>query len=429
VKEQRITILANQALPVADPKVKGHFGGLETSAWLTAKGLAKIAGLKVTLLTRHHSPRTTKSIEDVAVTSRWSPVEIMRESLDGKLSVVAKFPWINIHRWENSLLYKIPILGFFKLIRRSPNREELETDPFYRKLSTDVCALFGVNAVSARAIFSLKERGVRTVLLVRSNAELRETILTHPDERNEYGELGRICQYAIESADDVVVQTTQQQGWLKSRFGREGFLLGNPFDFTTWNDALKQTTALPASIGVPESYAPYMLWVGRPDRFHKRPLEFMEAARACPEIRFLMILNRGDEALYDQVAKQRPKNVLIVDHVPFKQMPAIFKHAAAFVLTGTVEHEGLPNVVLQAAASGVPVLGLDYAPQQFVEANAAEVSGSLENLIQRMKSIWENPKQGLEIGERGRSLMKSSGSLQEYSERLAAILCPSFESN
>lgn len=106
-----VCIIAYSALPLIDPSVPGHFGGLETCAWLVARGLARRSDVNVTFVVRHYLKRPPQMVDGVNIVTRWEPLDICRHSLAGKISVSSRFPWLRFHRWDSSLLWKIPLLA------------------------------------------------------------------------------------------------------------------------------------------------------------------------------------------------------------------------------------------------------------------------------------------------------------------------------
>lgn len=417
IPRRKIGIVAYRALPVACPELPGHFGGLETSAWLTARGLARHGELDVTLLGRHRWSLPPRKVQGVRIIARPAFLEILRESLEGQVTVGSRFPWVSIQRWDSSLLWKLPLLVMARPFR-SPASDPCAPDPYFVTHPFETWCAFGVNAVSASVIASAKARSTRSLLFIQSNGDLDARYATQADFRNEYGELGSVCRFALRGADVILTQTPIQHDWLQERFGRDSVVLGNPFDLSGWEESLSAGRSLPFPLPA-ERYA---LWIGRADQTHKRPLLFLEAARACPEVPFLMILNRGDAAVRAAVLQGKPANVQIIDHVPFELMPSVFSRAGLLVFTGSREHEGLPNVLLQAAASGVPVAALDFLPESIQQAGFAIVTGTPTALVDEIRRLWGNRCLADERGASGRTYMQTQHDLDAYTSRLVKLL-------
>lgn len=413
----KVAIVANNALPVADPRVKGEFGGLETSAWLTARGLAQQPGITVALITRHWRRRKTQVIDNVRICVRPRFFEIVRESMAGRVRVTDYFPGFEVLHWHWSLTWKIPLLAAAKLLRAHGNFFQPAFATGLHE-TCDAAILFGVNAVSADAMRYFKTCHTKTILSIRSNADLDETFVRDPDFRNEYGVTSTDAKFVIEQADRILVQTVLQQRLLKERFGRESLVLGNPFDLKQWDEWAGSFHKLPFQ---PAS-GDYCLWVGRADRTHKRPLLMLDVAVLCPEIPFVMVLNEGLPDVRKEVEDCCPENVQLVERIPFELMPKLFRQARVFVTTGTSTNEGLPNVLIQAAASRTPTLGLDFLPEGFVESGAAVLSGSIPQLAEDLQRLWDNPQSLRESGHKARQYAESHFDLKHYSVQLTSLL-------
>ena len=406
--------MSQNALPVVDPTVQTHFGGLETSAWLTAKGLATTFNLDVTLLVRGFRKRPTTVIDNVRVHTQAAPLELIRNSLEGKCQVTTNFPWLKLSHWDSSLLWKIPLLAGLRPFKQKDSCPEV-VDELVR-LQQDIVCLFGVSNVAATAIQAMQEQNEKTFLFIQSNGGLNQRFITDDSYVDEYGLNAMDARYALKHADQVITQTRYQQNILKERFGVDSQVAGNPFDLDVWNSNVQGDIELPAVLDR------YVLWIGRSDRHHKRPLSFLEAARRCPEVKFLMLLNHGDPNIREEIERHCPENVTIINHISYAKMPLVFDRCEALVVTGSVEFEGLPNVVLQAAATGKPVLGLDYIPEPFEAVGGAIVSGSVEQLAVDIQRCWNDDKFAAELGKKGQQYMSTHGNLPAYSKRIAEIL-------
>ena len=124
-------------------------------------------------------------------------------------------------------------------------------------------------------------------------------------------------------------------------------------------DAKRFAEAPPADLiefGIPAN-ARTLLFVGRLD-FQKAPELLIEAAARClpahPDAHVLLV---GDGSLRDPLAAQAQETT-IADRIHFagprSNVPGLMRSACALVLPS--RWEGLPNVVLEAMAAGLPVI-------------------------------------------------------------------------
>jgi hypothetical protein len=252
-------------------------------------------------------------------------------------------------------------------------------DPRLLRRSPSVWAGFGVTADTARMVATAIEQKRSSILFIQSNADLDERLASGQSFVSRWGDPSEDRLFAIRYATTIVCQTRQQVEMLKQRFGRQGVLIRNPIDVQEWQLAKRADHR-------------YVLWIGRYDSFHKRPLLMLRAASQCPAIRFKMVINPGDRDIEDQVRRLRPSNVEIVENVAFERMPDLFTEASMFVSTGNPDCEGFPNVLLQAAASHTPIVSVNDF-DGFLKASGAGIDcgGESDWLADRILSQWKNP--------------------------------------
>ena len=140
----------------------------------------------------------------------------------------------------------------------------------------------------------------------------------------------------VRLADDVVVQTQEQVALCKAKFGRRPTLIRS-----------MQPLAEPQA-ALPEAF----LWVGRLVSY-KRPLEYVELARALPGARFWMLgvptPHHKEDRLVAEAVMERAAtvpNLELLAPRPHKDVQPLMARAVASV--NTAEYEGMPNVLLEA---------------------------------------------------------------------------------
>ncbi|OOZ35761.1 hypothetical protein BOW51_10405 [Solemya velesiana gill symbiont] len=183
-------------------------------------------------------------------------------------------------------------------------------------------------------------------------------------------------------ADHVLVQTESQLRTLKSRFNRHGELVRNPVkisetDMKGWGKHDERET---------------ILWIGRTDMFHKRPLLFLELAKRCPDLPFVMIVNNTNDTMFTDISTKCPPNLTIVDYVPHKEIWDYYRRARVFVSTSASGYEGFPNTFLQCAVTGVPMASLEVDPEGiFSQKNCGLLSGgSMDKLESDVRFLWSD---------------------------------------
>jgi glycosyltransferase-like protein len=218
------------------------------------------------------------------------------------------------------------------------------------------------DGISGNALATLRERG-----LIRGFARTVHHVDGFADPQ-----LSALQTRAIASADRLFVVSRLWRDWLSEKFGRVPHLVGNGVDTERFspvpdgNDA-----ALRALLKLPPG-APVFLAIGGVEK-RKNTIAILDAFRIFhakrPSARLLIA---GGASLLDHDAYQAefaaalaasglPDGAVIrTGPLPQAMMPALFRAADALVFPSVKEGFGL--VVLEAMASGVPVVTSRIAP-------------------------------------------------------------------
>ncbi len=338
----RIGLVAWNGLPAALPKSGTNIGGLETGAWELAKGLAQYTSCWPVFVVESPRPLPSTRVAGVDLhvsINRWK--ELRRDVSD----CIDVSNGIRLKRLSWKLVWQVPLLGLSKPWRQ-PDPPALSSDRRLEDVDCDCWGCFGVNAESARVIATAMKQGRPSILFLESNADLDSDFQHNAAHINRYGVTATECHFCLQQCSVIVCQSNWQMHQLQVCFGKNGVLIRNPLRVADWEPT-------------EEKVGKYVLWIGRYDDFHKRPLLALQIARQCPEVPFRMIVNRGSADIEGQVRENRPSNVVLQDYVPFDQMPGVYRDARLFLSTSSAAHEGFPNVVLQAAASQTPIVSLE----------------------------------------------------------------------
>ena len=249
---------------------------------------------------------------------------------------------------------------------------------FWTRHRSNIVCCFGNNLISAEAIADCSRIGIRTVLCLASDEDLDASYQPGDTTLNDYGTPRWMAHYAIENADHIFVQTERQQQLLLERFDRQGEIIRNPVDISTgdpgrWPDRSTRNA---------------ILWIGRAEPYNKRPLHFLELARQCPDLPFVMIANKTDADVYNTLLRERPDNLTIIERVPHSEIWDYYRHARVFVSTSV--YEGFPNTFLQCAVAGVPIASLQVNPEGILAGKGCGLlaDGSMDRLADNVRSLW-----------------------------------------
>ncbi len=186
-----------------------------------------------------------------------------------------------------------------------------------------------------------------------------------------------LFRHGLRHADAIVVQSQRQRDLLARHYGLEGIIIPN----------FMETRPAPA----PGARRDTVLWVGRLHAI-KRPMMFVELARAMPELRFTMVAPRtADAALADQVenAARSVPNLEYHGFRPFAEVEEIFTRCRVLVSTSTME--GFPNVFLQALRRGVPIVSFVDPDDMIARNGLGAVAQSEAELHRQVQGLMQGP--------------------------------------
>lgn len=385
----RLAIIAPNAWPAVEPRGGQRVGGMETFAWGLARGLACLESLDVSLLVRTIRRIDARKIDGVSIATVREPLRQWRYEVAERVSRLDKFPWVKVHRWGAALAWQIPALAAARCVRRQTPSQQFAGA--VEQLDADVILALGISAESVTALQVARHTGSKGLLWLRSNADIDPRFFEQSEFRNVYGVTSDHCRQCLELADQVICQTMWQQRRLRDLADIESTVIRNPVDLEKWS-----------SQGSWEQRE-HVLWIGRYDRHHKRPLACLATARQLPHIPFVMIVNRGDAAVEQEVRRQVPPNVTLIDYVPHDQLVNYFSKSRLFLSTGTAEHEGFPNVLLEAAASSTPIVSMQDFDDFLAQSGAgAWVNDDLPALASELQSLWTDEDRWNECSSAGR---------------------------
>ena len=412
------------AYPLFDPETKGRFGGSEVRAWLFARGLAKIPGFEVSVAVRDHGQPPWQRMDGVNVIAMASPLSFGERLLGEVRQCVSRrsrAPWVAVRRWKPSLAWQLPLAAFLRLA--APIQREIYLRRFDEprrrraldRIDADVYCSFGTHHITSEVVAFCRRRRRKSVLFLESDSNLSPGYGAGSRVRNLDGELGRVCHYGLAHAEQIIAQTRDQQTRLRERFGRDSVLIRDPVDLD--GGVLFPHTTSPRTTAGKR----FALWIGKSEPY-KRPDLCVELARRCPEVSFVMVLNRANLELHDQVNARLPPNVEVIEQVAFPRIEAYFAQSA--VLVNTSDFEGFPVTFLQAGKYGVPVVSLRANPDEFLTRFGCGVAarGDLEVMADAVRAVCSANGRAAEPGSRIRAYAALRHELAGRVSELAGVL-------
>jgi glycosyltransferase involved in cell wall biosynthesis len=198
--------------------------------------------------------------------------------------------------------------------------------------------------------------------------------------------------FGVQHARVVVIQSEEQRPLALDRY-----------------PSLRRIVRIPSFVEPPavghEAPGEAFLWFSRCVE-QKRPLSYVDLARAIPGARFRMIpVPEGrDPTLIDDVRRAAAalQNLEVLEPLPHAHLAELVARSVAVVNTSTLE--GVPNAFLEAWAAGVPVLTLEFDPDGVVERKRLGVAakGSWDAFVAGARELWETRADLAAVSRRAR---------------------------
>lgn len=182
-----------------------------------------------------------------------------------------------------------------------------------------------------------------------------------------------------------------------------------------------------ASPAVAQRPGEWFLWIGRVVDY-KRPMRYVELARALPEARFRMILathvSDSDRGLVAEVRREAAAspNLELLDQRPHEELMQLVGAAVAIVSTSSME--GMPNVFLEGWARGVPALTLEFDPDGVIAGRGLGVAaeGSWGRFVSGARELWETHVDDSRMARAGRAYIEEVHGIPVVTRRWMQLL-------
>ena len=395
----RLAIVALNAYPAIVPSAGQAIGGLETFAWSLARTLASDPAMSVDFLVRHTSRPVQNIVDGVTLHFEVETYRSLRQAVSRDVEFTGRFPGLRVHYFRPALMWQIPLLALAKLTCPRANLTT-RVEVFLKDCQPDVVLALGAGDGTAAAVQAAKLVGVPAWVWWQSNSDLNARFVTDDTFRESNGVTAQEARAAY-LADGFISQTQWQQDQLTKLLHRDSSLISNPVDSERFPVGDATATARPE-----------VLWIGRFDRHHKRPHLALEIARLCPQIPFQFVINPGDPAVEQEVRRNTPPNVRLTDYIPRDAMPHAYRSARLFLSTGSNAYEGFPNVLLEAAASGTPLVSLEDFDSFLTRSGAGFSSGEdIARLANKIRELWDMPPEWHACSRAGAEYVRCQHSL------------------
>lgn len=152
----------------------------------------------------------------------------------------------------------------------------------------------------------------------------------------------------------------------------------------------------------------------------KRPKDVAEVARQVPDAEFLMI---GGGELFESLRAQAKhlENLRIFGRLDKLRLPAIYANSTGLLFPSI--REGCPNVVLEAMAAGIPVIGYKATsmPELVTDGKTGFLTQppNIDGLVESVRSVMHDDTNRL--GQQAREYIKYNHTFEHISKEYISI--------
>jgi glycosyltransferase involved in cell wall biosynthesis len=227
-------------------------------------------------------------------------------------------------------------------------------------------------------------------LAMRRHLQLRTAVVTYIVSGGLYSQgyaPARIRN--IHEADAVVANNDYLGQLLKDKFGT---------DSRTIYDGIDHRYFPPSEPGRAARDSVTVLFAGSLRPYKRVPLVIQQAAR-WPQVRFRIAGVGEEELLCKNLATElRCENVEFLGHLSQTQLADEMRSADIFFFPSVVE--GQPQVLLQAAASGLPAIAMEiYRPDSIVHGTSGFLAAADHELAEKLDLLIRQPELRRRMGE------------------------------
>jgi glycosyltransferase involved in cell wall biosynthesis len=196
----------------------------------------------------------------------------------------------------------------------------------------------------------------------------------------------------------------------------------------------EQVAAARETLGLDPSHQ-VILWVGYPVPFKRIPVlfdVFKRVAAQLPDARLVLIgdMSRSHDDLYALRAQQGlDDRIVMYGPVPHAELPAYYALADVFAMSSA--YEGIPRVLMEASAAGLPLVGFDRVGVADVIENGITGrlidEGDLQGMADALVALLQDPETARAMGQAARERSIERFSATKNAEGVAAMWSQAIE--
>jgi glycosyltransferase involved in cell wall biosynthesis len=259
---------------------------------------------------------------------------------------------------------------------------EIEPDIIYQRVRQGYTALGAIIA---------KQNQIPFVHHISADYACKKNRVTF--DRNFLGGLvsEHLGRYGIAHADLLIAQTNAQANMLTANFGLESLVIPNGHP-------------APSRQGI-RADPPVVLWVANIKAW-KQPEIFIDLAKRLndTDAKFVMAGKEGNKKFHTRFLEltQTVQNLEYVGQLSLEEVNACLAEATLFVNT-SLPREGFPNTFIQAWLRSVPVVSLNFDPDDInTTQHIGFLSKTIDNLERDIRVLLSSEQMRAEMGARAR---------------------------
>lgn len=219
-----------------------------------------------------------------------------------------------------------------------------------------------------------------------------------------------IGRYGIRKTDLIIVQTFHQQMLLKENFGRDSIVIpnGHPVPLPPFRKTSPLIVIWVANI---KQWKQPEIFIRLAKEFKKTDVQFIYVGRPAKGIYQEMLMN---------ISKKLP-GLKYLGEISHEETNELLSKSSILVNT-SLKFEGFPNTYIQAWMRQIPVITLNFDPDDIIKKNKIGFhSGSFKQMVRDVRYLIENDNVRDEMGKRARQYSIENHDIKKIAKKYLDI--------
>ena len=246
--------------------------------------------------------------------------------------------------------------------------------------------------------------------------DLKQVHTIHIDLDPESDARSKYKRPLLRSADAVVAVSEHTARTAERWIDADVQVIYNGIDITYFRPGRD----VPDVLSAQENGSPFFLFVGKYEP-RKRVTDVVSVAERVPEATFLL---RGSGSLEEEISSRTEglQNVWLLDHLSKNTLAQLYANVTGFIFPST--REGCPTAVLEAMASGTPVVGYRATsmPELVTHGETGYLyeTGDIDGLVKGVRNLCDRDRPDA-TGEAAREYVIENHSFERVAKEYEQI--------